>query len=51
VDLTTWFEAADGNLLDPATANEGGQNESWVDNNIKQSIEAFEDRNRDGSED
>ena len=50
VDLTTWFEAADGNLLDPATANEGGQNESWVDNNIKQSIEAFEDDDRDGDD-
>jgi hypothetical protein len=51
VDLTAWFEAADGSLLDPATANDGGQNKSWVDNAIKQSIDAFEDRNRDGSED
>lgn len=50
-DLSTWFQAADGSLLDPVTANEGGPNESWVDNQIKASIDAFEDRNRDGSED
>ena len=50
-DLSTWFEAADGSLIDPATANEGGPNESWVDNQIKASIDAFEDRNRDGTED
>ena len=50
-DLSMWFQAADGTLLDPATANEGGPNESWVDNQIKASIDAFEDRNRDGVED
>ena len=50
-DLSMWFRAEDGSLLDPATANEGGANESWVDNQIKQSIDAFEDRNRDGIED
>lgn len=50
-DLSTWFQAADGSLLDPATANEGGPNESWVDNQIKASIDAFEDRDRDGVED
>ena len=50
-DLSTWFQAADGSLLDPDTANEGGPNESWVDNQIKASIDAFEDRNRDGTED
>jgi hypothetical protein len=37
--------------VDPATGNKGGANESLVKENIKQSIEAFEDENHDGHDD
>ena len=37
-------------LIDPATANQGGANKSLVDNNIKNSIKAFEDDDHDGDE-
>ena len=40
-----------GTLLDPASANEGGANESVVENNIENSIDAFEDDDRDGDDD
>ncbi len=43
VDLDAWFRAADGGLVDPATANKGGPNENLVKDNIKNSMEAFED--------
>jgi len=46
-----WFRAADGSLMDPDSANKGGENESVVANNIKASIDAFEDRDRNGSVD
>ena len=51
LDIGTWFRAADGSLVDPDSANKGGENESIVANNIKASIDAFEDRDRDGTED
>ena len=35
-------------LVDPATANKGGANEGIVKENIKQSVEAFEDDDSDG---
>lgn len=50
VDLTTWFRGAGGGLINPQTANKGGQNEGIVKENIKNSIEAFEDRDRDGDD-
>lgn len=52
VDLQAWFlnQAGDG-LLDPATANKGGQYEGEVKSNIEASINAFEDDDRDGEED
>jgi hypothetical protein len=50
VELDTWFRTATGALVDPATANKGGQNESLVTENIKQSLEAFEDADRDGDD-
>lgn len=50
VDLNAWFRAADGTLVNPATANKGGANEGLVKENIKRSIEAFEDRDKDGDE-
>jgi len=50
VGLANWFRALNGSLLNPATGNKGGQNESLVKENIKQSIEAFEDHDHDGDE-
>ncbi len=48
VDIAGWFRSASGNLIDPDTANKGGDNESVVNENIKNSFEAFEDDDRDG---
>lgn len=50
VGLANWFRALDGSLVDPASGNKGGQNESLIKENIKQSIEAFEDDDHDGDE-
>jgi len=52
VDIATWF-LNDGKtaLVDPASANNGGANESVVANNIQNSFGAFEDDNRDGLDD
>jgi hypothetical protein len=51
VDLDTWFRTSSGTLVDPASANEGGANESLVENNIENSIDAFEDDDHDGHDD
>ena len=51
LDLATWFVDAQGNPIDPNSANKGGDNENLVKDNIKASIKAFEDRDKDGSED
>lgn len=48
VDIEEWFREGSGNLLDPESANKGGDNESIVNENIKNSFEAFEDDDRDG---
>ncbi len=48
VDLDVWFRDAAGTLVDPVSANKGGPNENLVKDNIKDSIEAFEDEDRDG---
>ncbi len=50
VNLGEWFRTATGALVDPATANKGGPNESLVTENIKRAIEAFEDEDEDGDE-
>ncbi|HEX9582130.1 MAG TPA: hypothetical protein VF970_13595 [Gemmatimonadales bacterium] len=50
VGLAGWFRALNGSLLDPASGNKGQPNESLVNENIKESIEAFEDRDGDGDE-
>jgi hypothetical protein len=50
-DLDGWFRTGAGELIDPATANEGGENESEVEANIEGAFEAFEDSDRDGAED
>ena len=51
VDVNDWFRTAAGTLVDPASANQGGANESLVENNIENSIDAFEDGDRDGGDD
>jgi hypothetical protein len=51
VDLGTWFVDAAGNLIDPATAIDGGVNAAMVSHNIHESFEAFEDENHDGEND
>jgi hypothetical protein len=50
VDLSKWFVDGSGDFVDPATGNKGGENESLIKENIKQSIEAFEDKDRDGDD-
>ncbi len=51
VGLDGWFVDGSGIVVNPATGNKGGENESLIKENIKNSIEAFEDSNRDGKED
>lgn len=51
VDLANWFRGQSGLLMDPQTANAGGANESLVEGNIVNSLEAFEDDDRDGRSD
>jgi len=51
IDLSLWFRnGATGPLVNPATAGNGGANKSLVENNIKNSVKAFEDDDRDGDE-
>ncbi len=51
VGLDGWFVDGSGVTVDPATGNKGGVNENLIKENIKNSIEAFEDSNRDGNDD
>ncbi len=51
VDLNAWFRDAGGNLVNPQSGNKGGVNENLIRDNIKNSFEAFEDDDRDGSDD
>ncbi len=51
VDVSTWFRAFDGSLIDPATANKGLINEEIVEDNIEASIDVFEDDDHDGHDD
>ena len=51
LDVGTWFVDGSSSLIDPTTANKGGANENLVEENIKASIEAFEDDDRDGQAD
>ncbi len=48
IAVSTWFVDGAGNLIDPRTANKGGDNEDLVEDNIERSIDAFEDRDRNG---
>lgn len=49
VDLSQWFVVS-SQLVNPALGNKGGDLESEIQNNIKQSIEAFEDEDSDGDD-
>jgi len=51
IDVATWFIEDGSTLIDPATANDGGPNESLVENNIKDSLDLFEDDDLDGEPD
>lgn len=52
IDVSTWFLNASGTgIVDPATAGAGGANESLVEGNIEQSIDAFHDDDSDGLDD
>ncbi len=49
LDLSDWFTDATGALVDPVSASKGGVNENTVRDNIRTSIDVFEDGDRDGS--
>jgi hypothetical protein len=49
VEIATWFRNG-ASLVDPRTANKGGQNEGLVKENIKTSFRSFEDHDRDGDD-
>jgi hypothetical protein len=51
VNLDGWFRDAGSTLIDPLTANPGQPNVSLVEQNIKNSLEAFEDEDHDGRDD
>jgi hypothetical protein len=47
VDVNSWFKSG-GALVNPATANKGGANENVVKQNIRNSLRAFRDDDRNG---
>jgi len=51
VDLDQWFRDQSGTLLNPSSANSGQPNQGVVEQNIKTSLEAFEDDDHDGRDD
>ena len=51
VNLDGWFRDTGNALIDPVTANPGQSNESLVEQNIKNSLHAFEDEDHDGRDD
>lgn len=48
LDIASWFGDGAGGLVDPTSANKGGANENMVKDNIRDSIDAFQDMDRDG---
>ena len=50
VNVASWFKTGGGTLVNPASANLGGANESLVHDNIKNSFKTFEDHNHDNIE-
>ena len=51
VNLDTWFRDQAGTLLDPTTANSGAPNAALVEQNVKSSLDTFEDDDHDGRDD
>jgi hypothetical protein len=51
IDVTKWFLASNGAVIDPATANAGGANAELVARNIRNSFHAFEDDDKGGDDD
>jgi hypothetical protein len=51
VDVDRWFRSESNTLVDPASANSGGPNESLVKSNITTNLHAFEDEDHDGTDD
>jgi hypothetical protein len=51
VNLDGWFRGTGNALVDPVTANPGQSNESLVEQNIQNSLHAFEDEDHDGRDD
>lgn len=49
VVVTNWFRTQDGAVVDPRTAEAGGENEGLVESNIRASVEAFRDDDLDGT--
>lgn len=49
VGLDSWFLDANGQPVNPETGNKNMENENLIKDNIKNSIEAFEDSDRDGN--
>ena len=47
IDLDTWFVDGNGNFLDPSIES----NHSQIENNIKDSLEVFEDKDDNGEDD
>ena len=49
VGLDSWFLNANGQPVNPETGNKNMENENLIKENIKNSIETFEDNDRDGN--
>ena len=49
-DVSTWFVDQQGALFDPSTASTGEPNESIAEENIQNSIKAFQDQDEDGDD-
>jgi hypothetical protein len=49
--LDSWFRDQAGTLVDPVSANDGGINQGLVEQNIKSSLDTFEDEDRNGRDD
>ncbi len=50
-NLDRWFRDPAGTLVHPNSANNGGPNQGLAEQNIKASLDAFEDENHDGRDD
>jgi hypothetical protein len=50
-DVSSWFTASGGTLIDPGSAVKGQPNEGIVKDNITRSLRAFRDNDEDGAED